>query len=318
MVQALFDDLVGQEMAIDLLVRSHQQHRLAPAYLFAGPEGIGRRLAAERFAELMLMSSQLAAPGLRRRIVQRNHPDLLWVEPTYLYQGRPITPTEAIDLGVKRKSPPQIRLSQVRDISRFLSRPPLESPRSVVIIEAAETMAEGAANGLLKTLEEPGNATLILLAPGSHRLLPTLVSRCQMVPFTRLGQLEMETVLQRLGRSDLLSQPELLSLAQGSPGRALEASKQQEQIPPDLLKDLVDLSPTLEAALRQGRNIAKALDIESQLWLADYLQHVYWQRDQNCDSLLQALEQAKRYLRSYCQPRLVWEVTLMACQSRQP
>lgn len=314
MVQAFFDDLVGQETAVNLLVRSHQQQRLAPAYLFAGPSGVGRSLAAERFAELMLTKTQAVSPPIRRRILQRNHPDLLWVEPTFLHQGRPITPTEAADLGVKRKSPPQVRLSQVRDISRFLSRPPLESSRAVVVIEAAETMAEGAANGLLKTLEEPGNATLILLAPGSHRLLPTLVSRCQLIPFVRLSHVQMETILNRLGHPDLLQQPELLSLAQGSPGQAIEAFRQQAQIPADLLKNLQNPPKTLEVALSQAREVAKSLDIETQLWLSDYLQQVYWDRDQSRTCWLQALEQAKRSLRSYCQPRLVWEVAFMTLQ----
>lgn len=311
MVWTLFDDLVGQPTAVDLLVRSHQHQRLAPAYLFAGPEGTGRRLAAERFAELIIASTQPSEASLRRRLTQRNHPDLLWVEPTYLHQGRLITPADALELGLKRKSPPQVRLDQVRQISRFLSRPPLESSRSVVVIEAAETMAEGAANGLLKTLEEPGPATLILLAPGPHRLLPTLVSRCQLIPFKRLGKVEMAQVLEKLGRRDLLEQPQLLALAQGSPGQALQAADQRQHIPEELLAVLQNPPRSLQEALERGQTVAKTLDTEAQLWLADYLQQLYWQQPHPQTNWLQALEQAKTYLRSYCQPRLVWEVTFM-------
>jgi DNA polymerase-3 subunit delta' len=93
MVRDRFAGLIGQDTAIALLCRAIQQGRIAPAYLFAGPSGIGRRLAAERFAEILFAGGEPSAPAnghtssLRRRIQQRNHPDLLWVEPTYLQQG---------------------------------------------------------------------------------------------------------------------------------------------------------------------------------------------------------------------------------------
>ena len=96
---------------------------------FAGPDGVGRRLAAEQLVELLFSQSPSPARSedtdtLRRRIHQRNHPDLLWVEPTYLHQGNLLTVAEAQEKGITRKSPPQIRLDQVRQIAQFLSRPP--------------------------------------------------------------------------------------------------------------------------------------------------------------------------------------------------
>jgi DNA polymerase-3 subunit delta' len=322
MVRDRFAGLIGQDTAIALLCRAIQQGRIAPAYLFAGPSGIGRRLAAERFAEILFAGGEPSAPAnghtssLRRRIQQRNHPDLLWVEPTYLQQGQLVTVSAAQEQGLKRKSPPQIRLQQVREITQFLSRPPLEAPRSVVVIEAADTMAEGAANGLLKTLEEPGQATIILLAPGSHSLLPTLVSRCQTVPFSRLSTDDMTTVLQQVGESEVLQHPQILAMAQGSPGQAMEAYHQLQAIPPDLLQALHNPPTTLRDALEQGRQVTKALDTEAQLWLLDYLQQWYWQTyAQESKPWLPHLEQAKDYLRRFVQPRLVWEVTLMRiCQ----
>ncbi|HTL88277.1 MAG TPA: DNA polymerase III subunit delta', partial [Leptolyngbya sp.] len=152
-----FASLIGQSQAIERLECAIAKNRIAPAYLFTGSTGIGKRLAAECFLEQLLVSS-------RSRILNRNHPDLLWVEPTYLHQGKRLTAIEAEAAGVKRKSPPMIRLEQIREVSQFLSRPPLESTRSMVVIEQAETLPEAAANALLKTLEEPGRATIILLA----------------------------------------------------------------------------------------------------------------------------------------------------------
>jgi len=306
-----FADLVGQQTAIALLCRAVQQQRVAPAYLFAGPEGVGRRLAAERFTEVLFAQVTAADQSLRRRIHQRNHPDLLWVEPTYLHQGRLVPVSQA--QALKRKSPPQIRLEQIRQIAQFLSRPPLEAPQAVVVVEAAETMAEAAANGLLKTLEEPGQATLILLAPGAQALLPTLVSRCQTIPFLRLNITDMTRVLEQLGQGQVLSQPQVLALAQGSPGTAIAAYQQLQAIPADLLGSLHTLPHNLREALERGRQVTKALDTEAQLWLLDYLQQWYWQTyPQHSGAWLPHLEQAKQYLRRFVQPRLVWEVTMMA------
>lgn len=128
-----FAILIGQSQAVELLERAIATDRLAPAYLFTGTAGIGRRLAAECFLESLLSSS-------RSRILNRNHPDLLWVEPTYLHQGKRLTAIEAEAAGVKRKTPPMIRLEQIREVSQFLSRPPLEAARSAIVIEQAETM----------------------------------------------------------------------------------------------------------------------------------------------------------------------------------
>ncbi|NER82250.1 MAG: DNA polymerase III subunit delta' [Leptolyngbya sp. SIO1D8] len=311
MVRDSFTGLLGQDTAVELLCQAIAQQRIAPAYLFAGPAGVGRQLAASRFAEVLLETPTADPVVLRRRIATRNHPDLLWVEPTYLHQGKPITVAEANELGVQRKSPPQIRLIQIRDITHFLARPPLESPRAVVVIEGAETMAEAAANGLLKTLEEPGQASLVLLAPDSAALLPTLVSRCQQIPFRRLSPDTMTTVLTTAGHEDLLQQVDILAMAQGSPGQAIAAWQRLQTLPEDLLLTLQTPPQSLRQALDLARRISKELDTEAQLWLVDYLQQYYWQHLRS-PTLLTALEDARSHLRRFVQPRLIWEVTFMA------
>jgi len=311
MVRETFVDLLGQDTAIALLHQAIAQQRVAPAYLFAGPSGVGRQLAAARFAECLLGQGTVPpSPTLRRRIDARNHPDLLWVEPTYLHKGKPVTAAEAEELDLKRKSPPQIRLEQIREIARFLSRPTLEAERAVVVIEGAETMAESPANGLLKTLEEPGEATLILLAPDSAHLLPTLISRCQTIPFRRLAPATMATILQQTGHGEILQRPDILALAQGSPGQAIAAWQQLNTMPANLIAALSQPPTSLQAALELARQVSQELDTESQLWLVDYLQQVIWEH-QRSPSTLQTLEQARNHLRRFVQPRLVWEVTLM-------
>jgi DNA polymerase-3 subunit delta' len=322
-----FSPLVGQPQAVELLTRAIALNQIAPAYLFVGSPGIGRRLAATCFVELLLQERRTGGtgnpedyrPSLKHRVNMRNHPDLLWVEPTYLHQGKLLTATEAEEAKLKRRAPPQIRLDQVREISQFLGRPSLEAMRSVVVLEGAETMAEAAANGLLKTLEEPGRATLILIAPGVDSLLSTLISRCAKIPFYRLSETDMAEVLTRNHCGEICSHSEVMAMAQGSPGQAMVCWEQLQTIPTELLEKVRRQPRNLREALELAAEIARSLDNPAQLWLVDYLQHCYWLQYQNraenwqtVPALLQHLERARRHLLTYVQPRLVWECTLMA------
>ena len=304
-----FTHVMGQSQAVDLLVQATIRQRIAPGYLFVGPAGVGRSLVATAFAALMLSQPHRPTDNLYRRIRTRNHPDLLWVEPTYLHQGKLLTVSEAQAAGLKRRGRPQVRLEQIREIARFLSRPPLESDRAVVVIESAELIAEAAANGLLKTLEEPGKATLILIAPDQQTLLPTLISRCQTIPFRRLSSTHMTQVLTQINYPEILDHPELLSLAQGSPGSAIASWPQLQTIPVELIQQLNQPILAVRSALELARQIVQILEIDSQLWLLDYLQQSRWHRGQGQGML--ELELARKQLLSYVQPRLVWEVTLM-------
>lgn len=317
---SLFSSLLGQPQAVKLLTQAIAKQRIAPAYLFAGPAGVGRGLAAECFIADLFSQTPVAGAepkSLRQRIRDRNHPDLLWVEPTYLHQGKRLSAAEAIAAGIKRKMAPLIRLEQIREIAQFLGRPPLEASRSIVVIEQAETMAEAPANALLKTLEEPGRATLILIAPGAESLLSTLVSRCQRIPFYRLARETMMQVLQQTGYEEIGQHPQILQLADGSPGAAIVHWQQLQALPADLLQQITQRPRSHRDALTLARQINQLLEPEMQLWLIDYLQHHYWQQTQQFlwdNSLLrplQLLEKAREYLRSNVQPRLVWEVTLL-------
>ncbi len=312
MVSQAHPTLLGQDQAIVLLKGAIAANRIAPAYLFAGPSGVGRSLAARAFIELLFCTDipTQKQPSVQRRLRQGNHPDVLWVEPTYLHNGTRLSVTEAAQKGLQRKAPPQIRLEQIREITQFLGRSALEASRKVVVLEQAETMAEAAANGLLKTLEEPGRATLILIAPSTESLLPTLVSRCQRIPFYRLAQQDMETVLRETGHEEILKESSVLAIAQGSPGEAIAAFEQLQAIPDTLLAQLSKLPNSPRKALELAKEIDKTLDTEAQLWLVNYLQHSYWQ-SRSSPGIIQQLEQARKYLLSYAQPRLVWEVTLL-------
>ncbi len=328
-----FNQIIGQNTAIALLKSAIKRDRIAPAYLFVGTSGIGRKLTALAFAEAVISD-----PKSSQRVRGRNHPDLMWVEPTYTDKGKLLTAAEAV--GLKKRAAPQIRLEQIRAIGQFLSQPPLESKRSLVIIEEAQTMPEAAANALLKTLEEPGKATIILIAPNLSSLLPTLVSRCHLIPFYTLTKAELMQVLcsieQNLDRDSdqKLEQnfniadisTEIIDLAQGSPGQAIANFAQFQSIPPQILTEIQTLPNTPVQALTLAKNICKELELESQIWLIGYLQNHLWSSDRQLINhstnqnrsqiikIIQSLELAKQQLNSYIQPRLVWEVLLLGVQ----
>ncbi|MDJ1177736.1 DNA polymerase III subunit delta' [Roseofilum sp. BLCC_M91] len=313
-----FEGAIGQPQAVKLLSQAIAKNRIAPAYLFVGPEGIGKRLTAGYFAERLASTEDTPEQRarIRKRMEQGNHPDLLWVEPTYQHQGQRLSVSQAKAQGVKRKALPRIRIEQVRDISQFLSRPPLESPRSLVVIDQADLMAEGAANGLLKTLEEPGQATIIVIAASEAALLPTIVSRCRRIPFYRLSPEALAQVLKSRGYGEIVDRPTVMALAQGSPGEAIAAFEQLQACPPEILQSLQHLPRTPRELLTLAKTIPQTLDTPTQLWLIGYLQQFYWQHHQSSQGL-QLLEKARRALLSYVQPRLVWEVTLLAIGTQE-
>lgn len=309
--------LLGQTQAVELLTQSILRQRLAPAYLFYGADGIGKSLAARCFIESILCDGvpESEQALIAQKLRQGNHPDVLWVAPTYSHQGKLLSAAEATAAGVKRKAPPQIRIEQIREIGQFLSRPPLLGSRSVIAIEQAQTMAEGAANALLKTLEEPGKATIIAIASSVESLLATIVSRCQQVSFQRLDRAAMVEILTRLGKVEILDRPEILGLAQGSPGAAIAIWEQLAAMPAELLDRLTKLPISRRQGLILATEIDRELESLEQLWLVDYLQYIYWQK-YRVPQLIETLEQTRSHLLAYVQPRLVWECTLLKIGSQ--
>lgn len=293
--------LLGQNLALELIERALRSGRIAPAYLFVGPDGVGKAIAARYFAALLLLDGG-------GRVERGNHPDLLWIEPTYKKGERLLSRADALAEGSLPRSQPQIRLEQVRAVTQFLGRPPVEGDRRVVVIENAQALGDGAANALLKTLEEPGAGHFILTTPEVRYLLTTVVSRCQKIPFVRLAD---RTVIEILGSRQIEVPSEILAMAEGSPGRALQLAEWLAAVPPEVLtlgvhwvRDPVDLRTALAAA----RTIEHSLAIEAQITLVDYLQHLVWSQGQT--EPLWHLEALRGQLSSYIAPRLAWEVAL--------
>ena len=129
-----FKTIYGQDLAIEILNSAISKRHIAPAYLFAGPEGVGRKKTAKVFINTLLDNS-FEKGSTKRKIESNNHPDLLWIEPSYIVQGKTISQTKAKSENITIKSQPQIRLNQIKDIIEFLGKKPFGAERSIVLIE---------------------------------------------------------------------------------------------------------------------------------------------------------------------------------------
>ena len=203
-----FKDIIGHDEVIERLRRDISGDRLAHAYLFVGPDGVGKATVARLLGAATLCKSESSEERpcgsclACRKISRHNHPDFHLLEPS---EG-------------KR----WIRIEQVRGLQADMSLRPFESNRRVVLVDGAENMNIAAQNAFLKTLEEPPPGTLIVMvAPGVHRLLPTIVSRCRIERFGPLKTTELANMLTDLRDIDIDEASIVASLAFGSVGAAI-------------------------------------------------------------------------------------------------
>ncbi|PTX55213.1 DNA polymerase III delta prime subunit [Melghirimyces profundicolus] len=177
-----FDKVTGQERVVRLLKNALRNQRVAHAYCFAGRKGTGKEKTALEFAKALncLHSSDEPCDRCRscRRIDHGNHPDVTLVEP----DGQ------------------TIKIGQMRELQRKFSYSPSEESMPVVILRQAEAFTLPAANSLLKFLEEPtARIVAILLTENLHALLPTILSRCQLIRFHPLSPHRIEEILTEQG-----------------------------------------------------------------------------------------------------------------------
>ena len=156
-----------QAEAVAVLSRALETGRVAHAWAFIGPHGVGRRTTALAFAKALVAPSGGAAASRADRGL---HPDVHLVGPT-----PPVS---------NPKGTPAIRVDNIRELERVAALKPAEAPCKVFIVDEAETMTGAAPQAFLKTLEEPPSRTVIILILSQARALPaTVLSRCQIVRF---------------------------------------------------------------------------------------------------------------------------------------
>ena len=172
--------IIGHQQIVEQLQHTVASNRIAGAYLFVGPTGIGKETVARYFAQLIFCQQDTQPPTACgtclacRKMDSGNHPDLLFVRP----EGS------------------LLKIGQIREIQKQIIYEPLEASRKVYILTDVDRMNAEAENCLLKTLEEPPAASvLILLTSNIRMLLPTTRSRCQILQFHPMPTQELAKVL---------------------------------------------------------------------------------------------------------------------------
>ena len=210
--------IIGHQQILEQLYHAIASNRVAGAYLFVGVSNVGKETVALHFAKsINCLSSDKSACGTClscRKADDGNHPDLQIIRPSGAW----------------------IKIDQIRELQKRIVYRPLEGARKVYILTEAERLNLEAANCLLKTLEEPpADSVLILLTTNLDALLPTIRSRCQIIPFHPLLVSELAGHLMQRFNIDETQAFSISTVAGGAVGKALallqEGAEFDEEIP---------------------------------------------------------------------------------------
>ena len=271
----------GHTWVQQLLQKAVLSENVSHAYLFAGPDQVGKTTLARAFAQAITCESPVVGEGLGacgqcracQLAADGGHPDHRFVEPV---NG-------------------QIKIEQIRNLIREASLSPVEGRYKVFIIRSFDRANPNAANAILKTLEEPSETTRILLTSSqSVGLLPTITSRCQVLHLRPLSVWDVASVLHAemnltTERAELLA-----NLSGGRIGWAMQLASEPErwQVHEQRLEQIQDLvQQDVVGRLAYAEKLTAAKDVEATL--RDWL---FWWRDvllvqQGCDNLVANLDQ---------------------------
>lgn len=218
-------DLLGHETQIETLYAALKSNRFPHAWIFSGPAGIGKATAAYKLARFILKNPpgsdicdfpNLDIPNgdlVFQQVAAQSHPDLKVIKRPY-------------DHKTKRLKT-EITVDAIRNLHGLFNTTTTDGGWRVAIIDCADEMNGNAANALLKMLEEPPlNSVIILISHQSGRLLPTIKSRCRLLPFNALGDSHVMQIMTEQLSSDVdLNEEQRLTitrLARGSVNNALQ------------------------------------------------------------------------------------------------
>jgi len=314
-----FSEIQGQDKALRILQKDLEKGNLYGAYLFVGPAGVGKKLAAINFAKA-LNCKESKIDGCNRcssciRINKMSHPNL-----------RILSPKEE-----------SFKIEQIRQLKSNVGYKIFEGKKKVWIMDEAEKLTPEAANSLLKILEEPPPDHIIILITHAPHLLPsTIISRCRVVNFLPLKNKDICKLLQKRGDTPPHLIPLVSQLAQGSISEALKLIKE---------KDIFEERERILKLIQKGKKAPQEIFELSKRWHTKQSSHLetllnmilFFLRDllllklnisfplinqDKIDKLrklkedytfsqlyrgIEAIEQAKMYLNANVSPQLVLE-----------
>ena len=212
--------LIGHQRLWNFLVKSAQKNRLAHAYLFSGPAELGKKTLALEFAKWLLCLNRKNNEACNvcrncQDILQNRHPDVFL-----------LAPRREEKKGVLKTY--EISIEEIRDFIHHLSLSPYSSAFKIAIVDEADWLSREAVNSFLKTLEEPSSQSLIFLITSDFKaILPTIISRCQLLRFLPISEKEIGQAARAETKSETILK-KAARLCAGRPGRLLKILRQPE------------------------------------------------------------------------------------------
>ena len=287
---------------------------ISNAYIFYGPEDLGKKDEAIKFISQIINVNKLDIQ-LTKKLKGNNHPDYLFIEPTYLLKANLINQSE-IDKDIKQKHKPLIRVNQIRSINTFLSRVSIETDKKFIVINDAHLLNEASSNCLLKTLEEPANGIFILITPKIDLMIDTIISRCQKIKFSSYSYKELQKKLyeseyfDEFNNKKYLNLKNIIFISNGSPGKLYKNITRLMDISESIFLELKQPIYEYEKVLYIAKRINDEIELEKQENLIDYIQYCWWKKTSNRE-IVYSLEKLKKNLNNGINPRLSWEVGLL-------
>lgn len=241
-----FSKIKGQDRVIEQLQNSFYNDRLSQSYLFYGPEGTGKFTTALLFAMAINCTAEGDKPcgvcNSCQKMKRFSHPDFLYIFPSIKLD---MTKEGVIKSDKVRKeyneyiqhkidkpwdnfyfsANTEIRIDVIRRLIARVQRSTFESKKKIIIVEHVEKLGTNAANAFLKTLEEPPEDSIIILTTSSlNSLLPTIISRCNKIPFNPVSTKVIEGILKEKALNDIHAKF-IARVANGNVKTALQVAK---------------------------------------------------------------------------------------------
>ena len=249
-----FRNIIGNDGVKELLNNSISTNSVLHSYMFVGPDGIGKKLFAIDFSEMILCLNDNKACGNCDSCVKfsgNSHPDF-----------------EIVD----SEDGKSIKIGQIRLLQEQIAEKPIVSDKKIYIINNADLMTTEAQNCLLKTLEEPPEyAVIILILSNETKLLNTIKSRCTKIHFQKLSN---EDLIEFAQKNNVEFKQELLNVCDGSISKLLSLKDNMvsynmlDTILKDLYsKDIVDIWNEADILYKSKDNISSLLDYFNTIFL---------------------------------------------------
>lgn len=244
----MFDNILGNDRIKELLTNSIINNKTSHSYMFVGTEGIGKRLIAKEFAKMILCTNYNERYcGTCKSCIEfdtDNNPDFKIIEP----DGN------------------SLKIEQIREFQSKVAEKPIISNKKVYIINDSDKMTKEAQNCLLKTLEEPPEyVTIILIGANENEFLSTIKSRCMIIHFNKISNIEIENFLQKQYQLKINSKI-MIDAFQGSIGKAIQ------------LKDKIEDYEKIE-------NIINNLDKKDKIEILNMSEIIYKAKDEKYNIL---------------------------------